>query len=294
MKIKILASDSMGVRSMCTYVETKDFSILIDPSCALGPLRNNLYPHLLEIENLSKKWEIIKEYIKKSKILIFTHYHYDHHNPREIYLYKDKKIFLKNYKELNKRQKLRGEKFSFFLKENGINFEEGDSKFYKEGDTIILFSKPLPHGKSKRQGNVIGIGIKENNDAFFYTSDIQGFINEDLKEILYKLSPYFIFMDGPAFYIYSKEEKNRACLEFVQKIEEIKREIAEFKILILDHHSMRGKEWSEIYSFIKERLKKIQVEFLCAAEYECQDVMDYEAKRREIYEKYSSIGKKTS
>lgn len=292
MRIKILASDSMGVRSTCSYIETNEFSILIDPSCALGPLREGFYPHILEIKNLCAKWEIIKEYLKKTDILIFTHYHYDHHNPREIYLYKGKKIFLKDYKELNKRQRIRGEKFFSLLKEEGIEIEIGDEGFYKKNDVKIYFSKPLPHGKSKRQGSVLGVGIKEGNEGFFYTSDIQGYINDSLKEILYKVTPTIIFMDGPSFYMYSKDEKERLCFEIIEKITEIRKEIGEFKILILDHHSMRGKEWESIYSFMKEKIQKLEVELICAAEYEGKEITPYESKRREIYERYSSIGKK--
>ncbi len=294
MKIKILASDSMGVRSMCTYVEFENFSILIDPSCALGPLRNGFPPHFLEIENLLLKWEKIKEYIKKSDILIFTHYHYDHHNPREIYLYQGKKIFLKDYKELNKRQKERGERFLSSLKEKGIDVEIGDKRIYKRDDILFYFSSPVPHGKNTRQGNVIAFGIKKGKDGFLYTSDIQGYINEDLNEIFYKVLPSIIFLDGPSFYILPKNEKDKMILEIVDKIYKIKKEIEEFKILILDHHSMRGKGWEEIYSFIKEKIKRNGVELLCAAEYEGNEITPYEAKRREIYEKYSSTGKKVS
>ncbi|MEO0287196.1 MAG: hypothetical protein ABIM41_02695 [candidate division WOR-3 bacterium] len=288
MRIKILASDSMGVRSTCTYIEVNGFSILIDPSCALGPLREGFYPHILEIMNLSEKWEIIKEYLKRADILIFTHYHYDHHNPREIYLYKGKKIFLKDYNDLNKRQKIRGEKFFSLLKEEGIEIEIGDGKFYEKNGVKIYFSKPLPHGRSGKQGYVLGVGIKEGSEGFFYTSDIQGYINNSLKEILYKLTPTIIFMDGPSFYMYSKSERERLCKEMVEKLGDIKKEIEEFRVLILDHHSMRGKDWEDVYSFIKEKLQKLEVEFVCSAEYEGKKITPYEAKRKIIYEIYSA------
>ena len=52
MKIIPIASDSLGVRSMATYVETKDCKILIDPSAALGPKRYGLPPHNKELEAL--------------------------------------------------------------------------------------------------------------------------------------------------------------------------------------------------------------------------------------------------
>ncbi len=48
MKITPLAADSLGARSMVTFVETRDVSVLIDPSVRLGPRRYELPPHPLE------------------------------------------------------------------------------------------------------------------------------------------------------------------------------------------------------------------------------------------------------
>jgi predicted metallo-beta-lactamase superfamily hydrolase len=62
MKIIPIASDSLGVRSMATYVETKDCKILIDPSAALGPKRYGLPPSIIEIEALKKIKKKINEF----------------------------------------------------------------------------------------------------------------------------------------------------------------------------------------------------------------------------------------
>ena len=37
MRVRFLAFDSMGTRSMCTLVEADDARIIIDPGAALGP-----------------------------------------------------------------------------------------------------------------------------------------------------------------------------------------------------------------------------------------------------------------
>ena len=52
MKIIPIASDSLGVRSMATYIETKDCKILIDPSAALSPKRYGLPAHDKELDAL--------------------------------------------------------------------------------------------------------------------------------------------------------------------------------------------------------------------------------------------------
>ena len=54
MKIIPIASDYLGVRSMATYIETKDCKLCIDPSAALGPKRYGLPPSKQELEALYK------------------------------------------------------------------------------------------------------------------------------------------------------------------------------------------------------------------------------------------------
>jgi predicted metallo-beta-lactamase superfamily hydrolase len=77
-KIVPLGFDSFGVRSMATYVETKDLKILIDPGVSLAPLRYGMEPHPLEWQRLDETWETIKRYAEESDVLVVTHYHYDH------------------------------------------------------------------------------------------------------------------------------------------------------------------------------------------------------------------------
>ena len=94
MKIELIAFDSLGVRSMCTFVETKDTSILIDPSASLAPNKFGLPPHPKEIERLNELWQLIVKKARKAKVLIISHYHYDHYEP-EASFYQGKKVFLK-------------------------------------------------------------------------------------------------------------------------------------------------------------------------------------------------------
>ena len=93
MKIIPIASDSLGVRSMATYVETKDCKILIDPSAALGPKRYGLPPSREEQEVLFKTKIKIAELAEQCNVLIISHYHYDHYDPNEVfYKGKNKKL----------------------------------------------------------------------------------------------------------------------------------------------------------------------------------------------------------
>jgi len=87
LKVKPLAFDSFGVRSMATFVETDDIAVLIDPGVSLAPSRYNLPPHPMEEQRMSETWAAIKEHAARSDILVVTHYHYDHHDPAEPEIY---------------------------------------------------------------------------------------------------------------------------------------------------------------------------------------------------------------
>jgi predicted metallo-beta-lactamase superfamily hydrolase len=65
---------------MCTFVETTDVKILIDPGAALGP-RFRLLPHPEEYNALRDSRQRIHEYSRRADLLIISHYHHDHFTP---------------------------------------------------------------------------------------------------------------------------------------------------------------------------------------------------------------------
>jgi predicted metallo-beta-lactamase superfamily hydrolase len=76
-KIKVtpLASESFGVRSMCTLVETPDVKMLLDAGISLCPYRYNLPPHQMEFRTIQK----IAQAAEQSQVVTISHYHFDHH-----------------------------------------------------------------------------------------------------------------------------------------------------------------------------------------------------------------------
>jgi predicted metallo-beta-lactamase superfamily hydrolase len=76
-----LAADSLGVRSMATYVEAGDLRLLIDPGAALGPRRFNLAPTPEELEALKRAEDRIEGYSRRATLVTVSHYHADHFRP---------------------------------------------------------------------------------------------------------------------------------------------------------------------------------------------------------------------
>jgi predicted metallo-beta-lactamase superfamily hydrolase len=123
MRIVPLAAESLGIRSMSTYVETKDVKILLDAGVSLCPDRFRLPPHPLEFEAIQEARMRIAGAAEKAEVVTISHYHFDHHTPsfedwlsnwteanetaRQIY--EGKTVLMKNPKEqINFSQRRRG------------------------------------------------------------------------------------------------------------------------------------------------------------------------------------------
>ena len=111
MQFKPIWSDSMGAKSLCTFVETPDIRILIDPGVAIMqpgfPASITKKMHWLRKAKLA-----IKRASKKVEVIIISHYHYDHFTDFDKDLYKGKKLLLKNPNEyINYSQRKRSEDF---------------------------------------------------------------------------------------------------------------------------------------------------------------------------------------
>ena len=76
-----LASESFGVRSMCTIANTPDITVLLDAGISLCPWRFNLPPHPIEFQTISALREKIAKAADQAQIVTISHYHYDHHTP---------------------------------------------------------------------------------------------------------------------------------------------------------------------------------------------------------------------
>ncbi|MDK2795096.1 MAG: uncharacterized protein PWQ22_1360 [Archaeoglobaceae archaeon] len=284
MEIIPIAYDSMGVRSMATFVKTKDLALTIDPSVSLAPSRYGLPPHRLEIERMNEKWKEIRDFVSKSDAIAITHYHYDHHNPNEVEILKGKRLFLKHFKEkINRSQSERANYFLERLREINAEFEFSDGKSYEFGNTIIEFSKPVFHGVNQKLGFVLEIFISEGNESFLFSSDVEGPIHEDQTAFIIEREPRIVFIDGPMTYMlgyrFSGDSFNKA-VENIKKILEVSETVA------LDHHLLRDLKWREKISGLFSYAEELGVKLCSTSEFLGKPEDLLEAKRKELYQKY--------
>ncbi len=281
MKIVPVAFDSMGARSMATYVETNDVKIFIDPGVSISPDRYSLPPHRIEIDRHRKLWDDIKKWVACSDIVVITHYHYDHHNPNEPEIYRNKDIFIKNpHQYINESQKNRA---AFFLTQiEGIprSITIADSTSFTFGKTKLLFSKPVFHGLSNRLGYVILVTVEEYS-RFLFSSDIQGPLDNEAVEIIINIQPDILFLDGPSTYLlgsYYKKNDIDCAAGYINKI------ITNTKVknLIIDHHLLRDLNYCEFMNKINSANTNSIIQ--SAARYRGIEEEPLEAMRKDFHE----------
>ena len=279
MKIEPIASDSLGVRSMATYVETKDCSILIDPSAALGPKRYRLPPTNIEQNTLQQIKRIIAQKASNCDILTISHYHYDHYDPYETF-YHGKKVYAKDInKHINKSQKKRGTDFKKEIKDHCDLIHADDTK-HIFGDTTLSFSPPFFHGpENVRLGYVIMTTVDDSSQKLLHASDVQGPVTEDARDYIIKQNPDVLIMDGPPTLFlgwrFSTQNLIDASDNLISIIEKTQCKV------ILDHHLLRDLNYKKRFEKPYQQHGQSITTF---AEYVGKENNTLEALRKKIWE----------
>lgn len=285
-----LAYDSLGVRSMATFVETDDARILIDPAVSLAPIRYGLPPHPVEWRRMEESWEKIKQYAELVDVFIVTHYHYDHHDPGEPEVYKDKIVYLKHPTEnINLSQKDRAAHFLEALKGFPKRLEYADGKEAKIRKTRICFSRAVCHGTNPRLGYVTEVSISHGGEKLLHTSDVEGPSLDDQVQFILEEKPDVLIVDGPMTYMLGFRYSYKSLEISNQNLVRVIRE-TELRTLILDHHFLRDLNYQTRIAPVYTAAETKNMRVLTAAEFAGKKVEMLEALRRELYEKYGDVG----
>jgi len=280
MKFVPISSDSLGVRSLSVYVETKDLKMIIDPSAALGPSRYGLPPHPKEIEALERTKKEIERIAKDCDLFIISHYHYDHYDP-EAEFFEGKRIFAKDIeKNINASQKSRGKEFKERFGERS-EIVYCDDTVHKIGSTEIRFSPPFFHGPANvRLGYVIMTTVDDGDKKLLHASDVQGPVTEEAKDYIIDQDPDILIIDGPPTIFlgwkFSRKNLEDAIGNMIEIVENTGAEI------ILDHHLLRDlkykEQFADVYRIGGKRIKTF-------AEYLGKENIMLEAHRKELWER---------
>ena len=282
MEIIPLASETLGVRSMAVAVKTRDCTIMIDPSIALAPKRHGLEPHKIELARQKELWKELKTWAKKADIMTISHYHFDHHDPEQPEIFKKKKLLVKHPGEnINKSQISRSSIFKSALGDLPESIEFADDRTFEFGNTILAFSKALPHGTNTRLGYVIQLVIDGGNISFLHTSDIEGPSLDSQMEFILEHEPDILACDGPMTYLMYKygQKAMERSLANLQKIIRT----TNIKTMMLDHHLTRDLKWREKMSPVFATGEEQGCNVTTFAGYLGKDDDLLEARRKELW-----------
>jgi len=294
-RITPLAFESLGVRSMCTYAETADVKILIDPGVALGP-RFRLFPHPEEYEALNDSRQRIRKYAQVAKILIVSHYHHDHFTPNFIDttwlasspreardIYEEKTMLVKDARSsTNVSQRRRGWIFQSFCRKIGANIIVADGGSFDYGDTRVRFSAALPHGEDATElGSVLATVIESRSEKFIHASDIQGPISETALAFILSERPSAIIVGGPPTYLSGVKVSEDSIRRGMSNLATVARQIS---LVVVDHHLLRAQDSLQELSAISAEARSSGGSIMTAAEYIGEKPKLLEANRRVLYQ----------
>jgi len=294
-KIVPLAAESLGVRSMCTFVETPNVRVVLDAGVSLGPNRFGFPPHPREYIALRECRRKITEAAAKADVVTISHYHFDHHTPsftdwcfiwsseeaaRQIY--EGKLVLAKSYREkVNFSQRRRGWVFARTGGKHAERLEYADGKVFQFGDTKIWFSEPVFHGPGNSElGWLLLTTIEHENERVLFASDVQGPMHTPTLDVILEQNPNVIIIGGPPTYLAGlvKEEHIQQGMRNLEKI------VQGVPTTILEHHLLREENWWTIALPVFDAAFKAGHKVLTAADSLKKENTLLESKRKQLFE----------
>lgn len=284
MEVIPLASETLGVRSMAVAVKTRDCSILIDPAVSLAPKRYGLGPHDIERERERNMRDNVRTWARKADIMTISHYHYDHHDPEQPDIFKEKKMLVKHPKvNINKSQMDRASAFRTALADLPESMEFADGRNFEFGSTVLTFSDAVPHGTNTRLGYVIQLAVAEGNTVFLHTSDVEGPSLDSQMQFILEQEPDMLACDGPMTYMMYRYG-NRAMERSLANLQRIISDTG-IKTMMLDHHLTRDINWKKKMEPVLAAGEKHGCDVTTFAGYLGREDDLLEARRRELWGK---------
>ena len=295
-RVTPLAAESLGVRSMCTFVETPDVKVLLDPAASLGPSRWGLPPHPREYEALAECRERISKVAEKADVVTISHYHFDHHTPSftdwfcnwssaEIAeeIYEEKMVLAKNYRsEVNYSQRQRGWMFRRTAGKCAKTLEIADGRAFEFGDTKLRFSEPVFHGaKDTFLGWVLMATIDHGGERMMFTSDVEGPMYDPTLMLILGAAPDLLIVGGPPLYLAESKVDDADIRRGMENLEELVKSVP---TTILEHHILRDGEWRAACQGLFDTASKASHSVFTAAEFLEQENNLLECHRRELSE----------
>ncbi|MCI0548414.1 MAG: hypothetical protein L0027_14160 [Candidatus Rokubacteria bacterium] len=272
-----LAAESLGVRSMATYVECGQTRILLDPGAALSARRHGLPPSDPEWDALRRANDRISAYATRAQLIVVSHYHEDHfrYDPG---FYAGRAVWLKDPRRMiGGRQEARGRGLWRSLAA-GARLDVAEGRRLETDDAVVTASPPLAHGlEASGLGYVIALTItsRREGERFVHASDVEGPLSPVATAYLIRERPHVLYLSGPPAYL----ERQVGAPIVTRGIENLRRIVdATGCRVIMDHHALRGADYQERFRVLWDTGRVVT-----AAGFLGLPDQALEARRREIW-----------
>jgi len=242
-----LAAESLGVRSMATYVEVKGRGILIDPGATLAPSRYGLPPADEEWEALRRANDRISAYAARAEIVFVSHYHDDHFRSDPA-SYAGRRVLVKDPRRMVQGLQARRGAELWKSLQGTARVAVADDLVEKSMDIGLEVSPPLPHGlEGTSLGYVVALTVFEpgERERFVFASDVQGPLSAVAAGYIVRQRPTLLYLAGPPSYV--QHEVGAAVID--RAIDHLMRIVETTGCrVIMDHHALRDVAWRERFA----------------------------------------------
>ncbi|MHA2407164.1 MAG: MBL fold metallo-hydrolase [Candidatus Ranarchaeia archaeon] len=291
-----IASESMGVRSLCTLIKTPDLAILIDPSSAVSK-RFGYFPHPKEYRRLRDSTYDICKLSEEADVIVLSHYHYDHIKPPFTnYTYnwsspkilsqiiQNKRILLKDpLTNINFNQKKRAHELLKFFANHSASVSSVDNKSVEISNTILEFSPALPHGYDATPlGFVVCCCVHYADEKVLYASDVQGPISNAVRDYVLSCQPSVLILSGPPLYLRGTKIDDDMLVQARNNLKLIGQIVPQ---ILIDHHLCRTKNFLDWLEPIRLDLPKGNT-IKTFSGFLGKEENLLEGQRRQLYERY--------
>ena len=241
MRVIPLAADSMGVRSMATYVETGPVRLLMEPGATVSPLRFGLPPTPEEVEALDRALGRIRAFAVRATAVTVSHFHADHYQ-LDPTLYAGRRVWAKDPRTMLDAHQAGQARAFWSATGPSARLRPADGELVDLGAAIVRFSPPLPHGlEGTAFGHVI-ITTVDDGSRFVHAADVQGPMSDVTTAYLIRELPDLLYLSGPPTYL-----AGRIGQPLVERgIQNLLRIVRETGCrVIMDHHAVRETRFRE-------------------------------------------------
>jgi len=237
MRVVPLAAESLGVRSMATYVEAAGTSILIDPGASLAAARFGLPPADAEWEALRRANDRISAYASRASLVFVSHYHDDHFRS-DVASYAGRAVVARDPKRLGGAQMRRGQALWQTLHGQArVSAAEGWT--LRERALELHTSPPLPHGaEGTTLGTVVALTVVDvtERERFVFASDVLGPLSPVATAWIIQERPTLLYLSGPPTYL----ERALGAPAIERAVDNLLRIVERTGCrAIVDHHALR-------------------------------------------------------